>query len=206
MEREDIEGLIHDLNNVFQTIGDSAEVLQADSKWAKLARTIHRSVERGKRLAQSLLISNWRRAAAETVVENAMQFARDYLECVRRTSILFKSRIDADFELTGDPSAWERVLGNLFLNAAEAGAKTVTVEASGSEIVVWDDGPGISKALLPRIFEPHVSTKSILAGLGLYVVRSIVQQNGGTVTAGNRPGAGAEFRIQLSSKTSATAS
>jgi signal transduction histidine kinase len=86
---------------------------------------------------------------------------------------------------------------NLFVNAAEAGAKSVNVQASVNTIVVSDDGPGIPQDLLPRIFQPHVSTKSILAGLGLYVVQSIVEQHGGVVCAGNRPDGGAEFKISL---------
>ena len=83
------------------------------------------------------------------------------------------------------PRGWERVLVNLFLNSAQAGAKNIHIQARENEIVVSDDGPGISAELLPRIFQPRVSTKSIISGLGLYVVQSIVEQNGGTVTAAN---------------------
>ena len=69
--------------------------------------------------------------------------------------------------------------------------------ARGGELVIRDDGRGIPEDLLPRIFQPHVSTKTILSGLGLYVVQSIVEQHGGKVTAINLPGGGAEFRISL---------
>jgi signal transduction histidine kinase len=90
------------------------------------------------------------------------------------------------------------VFVNLFLNSAEAGARVIRVAASGDEITIHDDGPGVEPALLPTIFQPHVSTKPILSGLGLYVVRSIVEANGGTVTAANAEGGGAVFRIKLS--------
>ena len=60
-----------------------------------------------------------------------------------------------------------------------------------------DDGPGISLELLPRIFQPRVSTKSIISGLGLYVVQSIVEQNGGSVTAENGPSGGAIFTLSI---------
>jgi signal transduction histidine kinase len=62
---------------------------------------------------------------------------------------------------------------------------------------VSDDGPGISLELLPRIFHPRVSTKSIISGLGLYVVQSIVEQNGGSVTAANGLTGGAIFTLSL---------
>ena len=54
---------------------------------------------------------------------------------------------------------------NLFLNSAQAGAKNIRIRAHGTEIVVSDDGPGISLELLPTIFNPRVSTKSIISGL-----------------------------------------
>jgi signal transduction histidine kinase len=63
--------------------------------------------------------------------------------------------------------------------------------------VVSDDGPGISLELLPRIFQPRVSTKSIISGLGLYVVQSIVEQNGGSVTAANGLNGGAVFTMGI---------
>ncbi|HEV2690126.1 MAG TPA: ATP-binding protein, partial [Bryobacteraceae bacterium] len=80
---------------------------------------------------------------------------------------------------------------------AQAGAKNIHVQAREAEIVVSDDGPGISPDLLPRIFQPRVSTKSIISGLGLYVVQSIVEQNGGSVTATNGPTGGAVFTVRL---------
>lgn len=192
-----LEGLIHDLNNVFQTIEEGAELLGADPKWAKLARTLHRSADHGQRLAHSILERNRLAAEPKVVVESAIQFAGDYLEAVHGPAMSFTSDISPVFSMTGDPAAWERVLVNLFLNAAEAGARRVNVHATDRTLVISDDGPGIPPDLLPRIFQPHVSTKSILAGLGLYVVQSIVEQNGGAVSACNRPDGGAEFRISL---------
>ena len=89
------------------------------------------------------------------------------------------------------------MLVNLFLNSAQAGAKNIRIRARGHEIVVSDDGPGIAPELLPRIFQARVSTKSIISGLGLYVVQSIVEQNGGSVTAANGPGGGAVFTMRI---------
>lgn len=197
IDKADLEGLIHDLNNVFQTVGESAELLHSDPKWVKLAGTLQRSVEHGKRLARTILESNRAVADPAWIVGSAVQFARDYLECVQRPSLVFTQRIEESFRLAGDPAAWERVLVNLFLNAAEAGATQVGIETKDGGLVIWDDGSGIPSDLLPRIFDAHVSSKAILSGLGLYVVRSLVEQNGGHVSAGNRTQGGAEFRIRL---------
>lgn len=193
-----LEGLIHDLNNVFQTIGESAELLQEDPKWARIAGTLQRTVLHGRRLVNSIRETKRSSANASNVISSALQFARDYLECVHGPAIDVSQDIEPDLELPGDPAAWERVLVNLLVNAAEAGAKHVNLQASRNEMVVRDDGHGIPPDLLPYIFQPRVSTKTILSGLGLYVVQSIVEQHGGTVTASNLHGGGAEFRMRLS--------
>jgi len=191
-----LEGLVHDLNNVFQTIAESADLLANDPKWVKLAGTLQRSVDRGQRIAHSILETN--RSAAELipVIENAAQFCQDFLESASRPKISFAREIDPEFRLKGDPDQWERVLVNLFLNSAQAGARNIRIEARDRQIVVSDDGPGIAAELLPRIFQERVSTKSIISGLGLYVVQSIIEQNGGTVTAANGPSGGAVFTIR----------
>ena len=61
-----------------------------------------------------------------------------------------------------------------------------------------DEGPGIEPAHLPRLFEPWFSTKEAGVGLGLAMVKRIVEEHGGRVEAGNRDGArGAVFRLRL---------
>lgn len=199
MNRADLnlEGLIHDLNNVFQTIGETAELLHTDPKWSKIAGTLQRSVERGKRLVNSIGETKRCSTQAAGVIASAIQFAQDYLECVHVPPIEVTQEVEPELELPGDPGGWERVLVNLLVNAAEAGASHVELRARPGEVLVRDDGHGISPDLLPRIFEPRVSSKSMLSGLGLYVVQSIVEQHGGTVTATNLLTGGAEFRMLL---------
>jgi signal transduction histidine kinase len=192
-----LEGLVHDLNNVFQTISESAELLEDDPKWENLAHTLQRSADRGHRIAHSILETNRSPIELAPIIENASQFCQDYLECANRPKLEFSSEIDADFRLKGDAAGWERVFVNLFLNSAQAGAREIRIRAQGNEIVVSDDGPGIALELLPTIFQPRVSTKSIISGLGLYVVQSIVEQNGGFVTAANGPNGGAVFTMSI---------
>jgi signal transduction histidine kinase len=192
-----LEGLIHDLNNVFQTIGESADLLQNDPKWERLAHTLQRSVDRGQRIVHGILETNRSATELAPVIENASQFCLDYLECANVPKIEFVHEIDPDFRLKGDAAQWERVLVNLFLNSAQAGARNIRIQAREGEIVVSDDGPGIAPELLPRIFQPRVSTKSIISGLGLYVVQSIVEQNGGSVSAANGQNGGAVFTMRV---------
>jgi signal transduction histidine kinase len=192
-----LEGLVHDLNNVFQTIAESAELLEDDPKWEKLAHTLQRSAGRGHRIAHSILETNRTAMELAPIIENASLFCQDYLECANRLKMDFSNEIDAEFRLKGDAAGWERVFVNLFLNSAQAGAKNIRIRAHGTTIVISDDGPGIAMELLPTIFQPRVSTKSIISGLGLYVVQSIVEQNGGSVSAENGLNGGAIFTLSI---------
>lgn len=195
-----LEALAHDLKNVFQTISESLELLRSDSKWTKLADTIQRSADHGHGLVQSILENRRCSVNATSVIDNAVQFARDYLECMHGPPLNVSCEVEPDLRLPGDRAGWERVLVNLFVNAAEAGAKHVDICARQNEIVVRDDGPGISPELLPHIFQPHVSSKPIKSGLGLYVVQSVVEKQGGAVTALNLPNGGAQFGINIGGK------
>jgi signal transduction histidine kinase len=66
----------------------------------------------------------------------------------------------------------------------------------GVQITVRDFGSGIATADLPRLFDPFFTTKSTGMGLGLSIVRSIIEAHGGTIVAANRD-PGAEFTITL---------
>ena len=206
MDTEDftIEGLVHDLNNVFQTIAETADLLEQDPQWKKIAGTLERSVDSGRRIVWSIMETSRSQAELGPVVQSAIAFARDYLECVHAPSVNFNANIPVSLPIAGHAAAWERVLVNLLLNAAQAGARNVEITATVGEISIRDDGAGISDKVLPRIFERHVTTRSAVHGLGLSIVRSIVERNGGTVSASNRPTGGAEFMIRMESPRAVT--
>ena len=93
-----LEGLVHDLNNVFQTIGESAELLEEDPKWQKLAHSLQRSVNRGQRIVHSILDTNRSTTDLAPVLENAIQFCRDYLECGNTLPLLKAPDSSAHFK------------------------------------------------------------------------------------------------------------
>ncbi|MCC6294386.1 MAG: HAMP domain-containing histidine kinase [Bryobacterales bacterium] len=199
-----LEGLVHDLRNVLETISDAADVISADPKHARLAGAIRRSVQRGTRMLTSFHESSLAQLDLDIILDMAIECSRDFMQAVKGPSIEFTRQIDSGVRLRGNPAAWERVFTNLFLNAGQAmegdGAVSITARLSepGLEVVVEDNGPGISPKILPRIFEPHFSTRAKRSGLGLHIVRTIVVEHGGEITASNRPsGQGAMFRISL---------
>jgi signal transduction histidine kinase len=196
-----LPGLIHDLNNVFQTLMDAADTLSGDPRWVHLSAAIFRSVERGREITQSMQAIDQPSAPFETVLENARTLVEDSMLSRSDPKIRFDCRIEPDLVLR-HAWAWERVLINLFCNAVQAMPQggTIFVDArrkhNDIQIVVADEGCGIAPELLAVIFDPRVSTKT-LGGLGLHVVRSIVKQEAGEVRAANRDGRGAEFTITL---------
>ena len=106
--------------------------------------------------------------------------------------------------LHADRDRIKQVLLNLVLNAIQAmpGGGELTLGASvfqGGALTldVSDTGGGIAPEVLPRLFEPYVTTKAKGLGLGLAIARRIVEGHGGTIEAGNRPEGGSRFRVTL---------
>jgi two-component system, OmpR family, sensor histidine kinase MprB len=97
----------------------------------------------------------------------------------------------------GDPHLLERAMTNLLDNAAKWSPPlgTVTVRLDQGALTVADEGPGISDADLPHVFERfYRSTESRTlpgSGLGLAIVRQATEAHGGGVSAANAPGGGA---------------
>lgn len=199
-----LDGLVHDLTNVFETIARHADLLGMDPKYVKMAGNLQRSATQGVRILSSYFEQSMATLELDAIVDRATDFARDFVQLKRGTQIQFTRQIEDGLRMPGNPTAWERVFMNLFLNAAQAmeDEGEVTIEAArsvrGVEIVVSDNGPGISPKILARVFEPGVSTRAKRSGLGLHIVKSIVEERGGTVEAANGAnGRGARFTILL---------
>jgi two-component system sensor histidine kinase KdpD len=101
-----------------------------------------------------------------------------------------------------DPVLFEQVLINLVDNALKHGAPPLELHArrDGNRIVidVIDHGNGVPENLGATLFDKFVRASTAPgAGLGLAVVRAIVEAHGGTVSVENQPGAGARFRVVL---------
>jgi signal transduction histidine kinase len=198
--------LVHDLNNVFQTLVEAADLLSGDPRWAPVSAVILRSIERGKGITGCMQQAEQTSAEQpsapfETILNNAIAFAEDSL-IGGGPEIRFECHVEPGIELRRI-WAWERVLINLFSNAMRAMPEGGTIYVTArthdgrAEIVVRDEGDGIAPEILADLFRPHVSTKAG-GGLGLHIVETIVKQDDGEVRAANcADGRGAEFIITL---------
>lgn len=104
--------------------------------------------------------------------------------------------------LSVDPVRLRQVVVNLIQNARDSAAETpVEVhgarEGDGYRIEVLDRGPGITKEIRERLFEPFFTTRSNGTGLGLAVCFGLVTAHGGSISVEARPGGGSRFIVKL---------
>lgn len=128
-----------------------------------------------------------------------------------KPTIAIETELDDDIELNLDKGRIIQALSNIVGNSmkfAEGGRITIKTTALKTrnqfEIRITDTGPGISEEIFPTLFEKFAAKTSghhlekIGAGLGLYIARSIVQDHGGHIFAGNDvTGKGCTFVVRL---------
>jgi len=172
------------------------------------AEAILGEIERLARIA-----SSFARFGAPSAMGGEPPEAVDVQEVMREVLALYQAGdgpVSFDFRGVGEVprvSAREgelkEVLINLLENAREAlpsgGAVAVEAEQVDGdvELRVIDDGVGIPEDLLPRIFEPHFSTRSGGSGLGLAIVRRLVESWGGRIWAESVPREGTTMTVRL---------
>lgn len=215
-------GLAHEIRNPLAGLQGSAELLarEAEGPAAEYAQVIAREARRVDGLVRELL-DLARPAVLQTGPVHIHDVVGDVLVLARglpgAERIQFVERFDPSLpQLHGDSEKLTQVFLNLVRNAIEAAgdrsAPTVTLEtgvasqrirqASGrtrplARIAVQDNGPGVSEAMMPRLFTPFATSKSNGTGLGLAISRRIVEAHGGRMEVRNRLGGGAEAAVYL---------
>jgi len=111
--------------------------------------------------------------------------------------------IDPALVIRSDPTIIRRILTNLMINAIQAmpngGKLTIFCKVEGDKIkvAVEDTGVGIAESVKPKLFTPMTTTKAKGQGLGLAVVKRLVDALNGTITFDSEIGVGTKFIINL---------
>lgn len=119
------------------------------------------------------------------------------------TGIHLQARLEATPELVMDRGKIQQVVLNLLQNASEAmprgGRIRIATEAvpGGARLVVQDEGEGMPAHVRERIFDPFYTTKADGMGLGLSIVRRIVELHRGSIRCDSGDGQGTKFTITL---------
>jgi len=133
---------------------------------------------------------------------------REVLHLYESAAVQIRTELASGLPLVqGDPTQIRQVIHNMLQNAQDAlsarddGVITVATRRDGARVVLLfrDNGPGFPAEVLARAFEPYFTTKSRGTGLGLAMVKKIVDEHGGDVRLTNREEGGAEVRIRLRS-------
>ena len=215
--------LAHEIKNPLTPIQLSAERLQM-----KLADKLPEAEKELLNRATHTIVAQV--AALKGMVDDFSSYSRasrmrteqiDLNELVLDVLALYQSipaKLVSDLTLLppvyADPALLRQVIHNLMQNAqdalANAPSPTVTISTSltsgGVALCVADNGSGISAEVMARIFEPYVTTKARGTGLGLPIVKKIIEEHRGTILAENISPHGAKFTITLPLESAAPSS
>ncbi len=212
---EIVSTVAHELRSPLTSVKGFTATLLA--KWDRLTEkqktfmleTVNADADRVTRLVTELLdvsrIESGRLELRRQVV--------DLPECARRVIAgrvaageaedRFRLEVDNALPETWlDPDKVEQIMANLVENGVRHGAGTVTIviepHEGGAAVSVRDEGKGIAPEAIPRVFRQFWrSNRRGGTGLGLFIVKGLVEAHGGAITVERAPCGGAEFRFTV---------
>jgi signal transduction histidine kinase/ActR/RegA family two-component response regulator len=223
LKDEFLATLSHELRNPLNVILGYAEVMLR-SEEARSSQFIRRAAEVLKRnaLAQSRLVRdlldlsrlrigklslNREVVSLITIIDNAVETVNGDAE-LKQIEINIEAGEDVIL-VNADPLRLEQVIWNLLNNAVKftpaRGAVTLRLSSDGelARLIVEDTGPGVKPEFLPHVFEMFRQADASSSrphggmGIGLALVKQLIELHGGTVAAASNPGEGAKFTIEL---------
>lgn len=209
----------HEFNNILVPMINYSELaLQHPDDLPLMRKALEKTIEHGNRasvIIQSMLGLVRDQRQKRTNIKLA-DVVHDCFQCIARD--LEKDNITAQIEIPPNlevcviPGQWLQLLLNIVINARHAmltsgGRLVISADSDAEGTVVTkisDSGTGIDPAIIDKIFEPFITTKTNTenpeqtgTGLGLMVCREIVESHGGTIWVESTPNQGTTFTITL---------
>jgi two-component system, NtrC family, sensor kinase len=204
-------GVMHEINNPLATISACAESLTLELGPLEYLKFIDAEVERCKRIIDGLLDFSRKRPVEKEPVEVNATIERT-LFLLSHHARFKKVGVRRDFDAAGamvraNADQLTQVFMALLLNAADAMEKhaqpTVTVRTRATmgrvAVEIVDNGVGIARSEVGKLFEPFYTTKppGRGTGLGLSICYGLVSDHGGQLEVESTPGHGSTFRVVL---------
>jgi signal transduction histidine kinase len=206
-----VAGVSHEIRNPLGIIRSTAELLggkpDSDETQKGLSRVIMEESSRLDNIVTEFLDfarplePNFQDCHLEEIIRKNLLFLKPELE---KEKISVHDNLDGrSFKLKADPQMLYRAFLNIFINAIQSiedgGSLMVSVsEKKGSYVVgIEDSGCGISQEDLSKIFNPFFSSKEKGSGLGLPIVRNIIEGHKGTILIESREGTGTKVIVEL---------
>ena len=199
--------LSHDFNNVLDSIGQGAALLEMDlpdPERREILKLIQGGVRRGSEIV-SRLRDYLRSGGSDSTQVNVRQVLEEALELTRPLWHFSGVEVQRDLRpvnnISGNAADLRRVFTNMIINALEAmpggGSLMVRCEQRGSNVVaeMIDTGEGISPEQQKKIFYPYFTTKAQGTGLGLSGALKIVRSQGGNINVYSNVGKGTTFTL-----------
>lgn len=213
-------GVAHEINNPLTAVLTNAQVLKmtATGDDAELIDLIEQGAKRCQSITQKLLKYS-RRDKKSDVAEakeliNLKKITNSVIDLLRYQLEQdgLKLKVDLgknDAHFLGNQHEIEQVLTNLILNARDAvnvvtardGLISISLESSENfcHLSICDDGCGMEREVMDKIFDPFYTTKDVGSGtgLGLSVTQSIIEKHNGTIQVESKVGSGTTFKISI---------
>ncbi|MEQ9619354.1 MAG: response regulator [Deltaproteobacteria bacterium] len=218
-------GVAHDFNNLLTSImGNISLSSMPDISAEKIHKRLQdalRACQRARDLSTQLLAFSTTGNALENKIPTSLE------RVIRDTANFTMSGSSIDFEFIIEDKIWSveidegrisQVISNIIINAAQAmtnqGRITIKMENVDArnekgvplegdkyvKTIIQDEGIGIPKEYLSKIFDPYFSTKQSGSGLGLATSYSIIKNHGGLLTVESELHVGSKFYIYLPAK------
>ncbi len=210
-----VKHLAHDLNNIFTRILNSIDLLKRKVTNIDTILPILNNIESGTYLASEMIDDTFGNTSNK-ITQRKINLNSIIADIVRSYTLQQKDKIDFHLSLekdlklvNGKYSDFYRVFLNLIINSVEAiktkgtiGIKTCNLENKDNiQIIINDDGSGIEEQFLSQVFNEDYSTKNKnkISGVGLSIVKEIIEDHNGTISVSSEVGKGSEFIITLNS-------
>ena len=209
-----VAGIAHEINSPLNVILGYTQLIinggRLNDADRRDAESVVESARRCGDIVRSLLeFAGRREPKKETLelvplVESALKLA---LFGENKPAAIIRDWPEDSLRVLADAIQIKQVVINLVRNALQAVegrpdaevAVRIEARAGRARICVEDRGPGLSAQNEAKLFEPFFTTKPLGkgTGLGLYLCRLLLERNGGSISASNRPGGGASFVVEL---------